>query len=750
MPGRSSESVRVSRRRLLGGAAVGLLSASLIGCDDPNRRRHADPPPDSMIDDVDPFIGTDGSGNTYPGAHLPFGFAAPSPDTDNPTSAGYDPAEPIVGFSQTHVSGTGGSSRYGNFRVTPGIGPIRLGTQRYDKADEQATPGSYAVRLTGVNIQVELTATRRCAVHRYTFPDADGGHLIIDAGSVININEGQTVRSAVVRVIGNSQVEGSVTVTGGWGSGDAHYTLYFAAELSRSFTDFTTYSGGRKTTGRSVTGDTVGAALSVDTKGARTVELRVALSFISTNWARATLQDEIGDHGFDAVRAAARRSWQDVLSHAIVDGGSAAQRATFATALYHCHLMPHDLTGDNPWWSGIGPHYEDYYTLWDTSRALHPLLTLLQPGRQTDMVSSLLATYQHTGWLPDARIAGVNCYIQGGTSGDVLVADAIVKGLDIDGKLAYQAIRKDGERNSPDPSVAGRQLTDYLRLGYLPVDGRWAHDPHGDRCASRTLEYAWEDFCISQVARHRGDGATAERYLRRSLNWSHLWDPTTRTIRPRYADGRWLSPFDPADAGSSHFYEGSAYQYTTLVPHDVQGLINRMGGTAAFVAWLDALFARNRYSASNEPDLHAPFLYLYAGRPDRTATITRSLLAEQYQAKRDGLPGNDDAGALSAWYVWTALGLYPNPGQDWYHLGSPLFPAATIQVGDGRTLRITATDTSTANRYVQRVTLRGKPVTQPWVRHSDLVKGGTLAFEMGPKPSGWATNGRPPSVTAYR
>ncbi|MGA8116854.1 MAG: GH92 family glycosyl hydrolase [Actinocatenispora sp.] len=746
----------VSRRGLLRTLGVTGLAATglgmLTGCDTGSP---SDGDPDdgaTMLADVDPMIGTATPGNTYPGAHLPFGFAAASPDTEGPSSAGYSTTGRIIGFSQTHVSGTGGESRYGNVRVTPLTGSVRLTGLASGRADERAEPGYYSVRLTAPNVLVELTATRRCAVHRYTFPHDGDGHLLIDASSVIDLNDSQTARTSEIRLLGRNRFEGTVTVTGGWGDRGGEYTLHFAGQFDRSFSDFATFVDDRITRGfREVTGGSrqrVGAVVTVPTTMERAVEMRVAVSFLSTDQAHSTLDSEIGIRGFNEIRDSARRRWRDALSRITVRGGTAEQRAVFATALYHCQLMPHDLTGENVWWNSDTPHYEDFYTLWDTSRCLHPLLTLIQPGRQSDMVSSLVETYQHTGWLPDARIAGANCFIQGGTNGDVLVADALVKKLPgVDYRTAYRALRQDGEHNSPRPQVEGRELDDYLRLGYLPVNPKSSDDPHGDRSASRTLEYALGDFCINQVARHFGDTTVADRYLRRSLNWVNLWDNETRLIRPRHSDGGWLSPFDPDDAGTPHFYEGSAYQYTTFVPHDVRGLILRMGGDGAMVAYLDALFDKGRYNAANEPDMQAPYLYLHAGRPDRAADITRRLLAEQYGTGPDGLPGNDDAGAMSAWYVWTALGLYPNAGHSWYYLSSPLFPDARIRLSGDRSLRIRARGASETNRYVQSVHLNGRPVNGPWIQHADLVRGGTLEFVLGRRPSRWGRSHRPPSVT---
>ncbi|GIL26603.1 GH92 family glycosyl hydrolase [Actinocatenispora comari] len=738
------------RRTLLAGGVAGLASAGLVtGCDSDRPTGKSGPPPPSMVDDVDPLIGTATPGNTYPGAHLPFGFVAASPDTDNPSSAGYTPTDPIVGFSQTHVSGTGGDSRYGNFRVTPITGRVRLDGLGSGRSGEHAEPGYYKVLLTYPKVLTELTATRRCAVHRYTFPDDKGGHLIIDASSVIMTGGAQQPKHTRLAVVGNNSIEGSVTVTGGWGDRGGQYTLHFAAQLDQHFADVATFVDGALDHGfREVTGGAkqrVGAVLSVRSSLRRAVQLRIAVSFVSVAQARSTLDKELGFRSFDAVRADAKAAWRDAMSRAVVSGGTAEQRTVFATALYHCQLMPHDVTGENVWWQGRTPHYEDFYTLWDTHRAVHPLLTLIQPKRQAQMVNSLIETYQYTGWLPDARIAGVNSYIQGGTSGDVVIADAVVKKLPgIDVKTGYRAIRKDGEQNSPKPQIEGRELDDYLRLGYLAIDQQRPDDPHGSRVGSRTLEYAYEDFCIGRVAEHVGDDAVAAKYQQRAKNWAKLWDSTTGVIRPRYSDGRFLSPFDPNDASTPYFYEGSAFQYTTMVPHDVPGLIDRFGGDKKFVAFLDRLFSRDRFDASNEPDLLAPYLYLHAGRPDRTADLTRQLLATGYHAAPDGLPGNDDAGAMSAWYVWTALGLYPNPGQDWYYLTSPLFEHAVLRLADDRTLTITAPGASDTNRYVQSVQLGGKPVPGPWLRHRDLLRGGELRFRLGSKPSGWGVGNRPP------
>jgi predicted alpha-1,2-mannosidase len=375
------------------------------------------------------------------------------------------------------------------------------------------------------------------------------------------------------------------------------------------------------------------------------------------------------------------------------------------------------------------------------------------------MVRSLVDTYRHTGWIPDARVAGANGLTQGGSNGDVLVADALVKGLrGIDYETAYAALLKDAEEDSPRPVLEGREISEYKRLGYLSLQK--------ERSASRTLEYAYDDFCIAEVARRLGKANDAEKYLQRSKNWTKLWDAKTRTVRPREANGEWMEPYDPLKIYSldsarfswwgAPYYEGSGYQYSTYVPHDVQGLINRLGGDAQFVAWLDAFFDNitgsgkdnsGLYTQGNEPDLLAPYLYIHAGRADRTQEAVRRILEKEYHPGRAGLPGNDDAGTMSSWYVWNALGLYPNAGQPYYYIGSPLFRRAQINLGNGRKFTIDAANSSLTNKYIRRATLNGRTLNRAWLSHAEVARGGRLVLSMSDTPSRWGAGRRPPSVS---
>jgi predicted alpha-1,2-mannosidase len=704
---------------------------------------------------ANPFLGADSGGNTVPGAEVPFGFVSLSPDTTHGSTSGYDSEGLIIGFSHTHVSGTGGGSKYGNFRVTPAIGDDAWGNLAFPKAEERANPGYYAVTIgrPGKQIRAELTASRLVGVERFTFPPTAEARVVLDASATILLGGGgPKSQGGTVTVIDPRHIAGSMRFEGGFGN-TIPFTLHFYGELDRPALDagrwqaeegaITRIAGVGSSTG----GDTrhslrnrLGTWATFDTRQNRIVQLKLGVSFISVEQARRNMEREVPG-SFDTARAAAEAQWADALGKIEVEGGTAEQRRLFYSALYRTQLMPHDLIGENVWWKSAEPHYEDYYCIWDTFRTLHPLLTLIQPERQRGMVRSLLDTYAHTGWLPDARIAGATGPSQGGSNGDVVIADAIVKGLGgFDQKLALEAMLKDGEVDSPDPLNVGRDLNDYLSLGYMSLTK--------SRSASRTLEYAFDDYAIASAAAKLGRNNVATRYAARSAKWKNLWDPKLECIHPRYADGRWLENFDCArefaDATSDWwdgpFYEGSSSQYSTFVPQDTQGLIKVLGGKAAFTAWLDRFFNKHEYTHGNEPDILATWLYIHAGRPDRTAERIRAIMSKDYNSGRSGIPGNDDAGTLSSWYVWAAIGLFPSSAQPFYYIGSPVFTRSVVHLEGGKMFTVEAPGTSAANLYVQSAELNGEPIDRAWVTHDEVVGGGRLVLHMGPRPSRWAAN----------
>lgn len=717
---------------------------------------------------VDPFVGADRDGNTVPGAAVPFGFANPSPDVVPNTefrfdTSGYESAKPIIGFSQTHVSGTGGESKYGNFRVTPQIGEINLKEFASDKTGEFAAPGYYAVNLTKPNVKAELTTTRLVAVHRYTFPKTAAAQILIDTGAVIFTGGGggrrQRPISTTTRIVAPNRIEGTGNFIGGWNP--SPYTLHFSAEFSRPFKSYGTWRD-RKVypNTETVTGEQTGAGAfaTFDATNNQKIEIKIGISFVSSAKAQTNIKSETANADFDEIRRRAAQIWEETLSKIRVEGGTNEQKQIFYTALYRSHYMPRDVSGENVWWQSNEPHYEDFYAIWDTFRTVHPLLTLIQPERQRDMIRSLVDTYKHTGWMPDARIAGANGMVQGGSNADVLIADASVKNLTgIDYEAAYQAMIKNAEVDSPRSAYEGRELGEYKTRGYLSMKY--------ERSASRTVEYAYNDFCIAQVAKGLGKTADYQKYLNRAKNWMNLWDAETKSIRPRNGNGEWMKPFDKTklymlDAPrftwmSAPYYEGSAYQYSTYVPHDVKGLIGKVGGDAEFVRWLDDFFGagdenlrrEGLYTHVNEPDILAAFLYIHAGRADKTQETVREIMQTEYRTGRAGLPGNDDAGTMSSWFVWNAIGLYPNAGQNFYYIGSPIFSRSTIDLGNGKNFTVESPNASAANKYVQSATLNGKPLNRAFLTHKEITRGGRIVLQMGDKPSAWASANRPPSMS---
>jgi predicted alpha-1,2-mannosidase len=617
------------------------------------------------------------------------------------------------------------------------------------------------VKLTKPGVRAELTATRRVALHRYTFPATKEARLLLDPASFTTTdNRGrQQPFDCLAVIVAPDRVEGTASFLSGWNP--SNYTLHFSARFSRPFTSHGVWRDDFLHPGETLANNQrgpVGVWLDFDTTTDPVVEVRVGLSFVSPAQARRNIDEETNNASFEGIRGRAETLWRDVLAKIEVTGGSPAQRRLFHSSLYRSHYMPHELTGENVWWKSDEPHYEDFYCLWDTFRCLHPLLTIIQPERQRDMVRSLVDTYRHTGWMPDARIAGANGMTQGGSNSDVVIADALLKGLEgIDYQTAFEAMLKNGEVDSPRPLFEGREVSEYIQRGYMALNQT--------RSASRTMEYAYNDFCIALVARKLGRNDIAARYFKRSKNWTNLWCEETRTIRPRHPDGRWMEDYSPTAEYSlardryswwgAPYYEGTGYQYATYVPHDPEVLMAKLGGPEPFASWLDVFFRlaptpagldpKGLYTHTNEPDMLASYLYLHAARPDRTQQIVRDILAREYRPARDGLPGNDDAGTMSAWYVWNAIGLYPNAGQPFYYLVSPIFEKSRIDLGGGKSLVIEAPGTSADNRFIRGVTLNGRDLGRLWLTHAELAAGGVLRFDLDSNPSDWGNRRMPPS-----
>ncbi|MBK5091251.1 GH92 family glycosyl hydrolase [Burkholderia sp. R-69927] len=707
---------------------------------------------------VYPFLGVDWGGEVFLGAAVPFGVVKLGPDVESfdgqPVGSGYASTGLVDGFSHLHLSG--GSGKYGNILIAPVTGRLDPGDIKSARSGEDASVGYYRTRLTRYDTLAELTATRRVGFHRYTFPSNPDSHITVDVAHLLsrgNTAESQQFLGGKVTVLSDHEVTGVGRYRGGWNEG-GEYRVYFYLIADTAAQHTQTWAGPTVSSSKSSSTDSdtpLGASLDYATTAGQVVQLKVGISFISEDQARRNVKTEAPGWSFDTVRNAAVDAWNQSLSHIRISGATDSQRRQFFTAMYHTMLVPSDRTGENPLWKSSEPYYDDYYAIWDTFRTESPLLTLIAPDRERDIIRSLIDIYRHEGYMPDARSGNTSGRTQGGSNADVMVADAYVKGITgIDYESAFKAMQKDAEVPPPDPHMEGRGgLLDYNSKGYVTTAD--------ERSGSRTVEYAYDDFAIAELACGLGHDDAARRYAVRAGNWANLWDSSLSNdgvsgfIRPRNPDGSW-APADLTVRGTwpNFEYEGDIWTYSLYAPQDVRRLMEMSGGKKNFIRRLDTLFYHRHFDMSNEPGFLLPMLYLWAGRPDRVADLITLGLEREFLDSRGGLPeGNDDSGAMSSWLIFQSLGIYPNAGQDVYLIGTPSFPEAEIDMPSGKVFRILARnlDREHANRYVQSATLDGKPLDTAWFRHSQIANGGTLELTMGPVPSDWGTRLPPPSLS---
>ena len=724
-------------------------------------------PASRLANQIDPMLGVDAGGNVFPGPSLPFGMIKPGPDmaaADNAPNAGWTAEGDIRGFSQTHVSGTGGGAKYGNLLLMPTTGaPAPLDSLSPRRA-EHASAGFYGVKLARYGLGVEIAAARRSAIYRVQYPESAQANLLLDVGDCLEAKtdtygESQSITGSEINVLSATELAGSTSVTGGWNKQPNSYTVYFYAKTDTAAATWGTWLNSELQAGnKHVLGQArqkAGAWLSFKTHAGQTIQIKIGISFVSVQQAKRNLEAEIPGFDFAATQKAATAAWDKALSRVDLKGATAEQAQIFYTALYHTMLAPTDRSGENPLWKSDEPYYDDYYAIWDTFRTSGPLLTLIAPERETAIVRALVDLYRHEGWLPDARSGNYNGRTQGGSNAEFLLTDAFVKGLKgIDWQTAYAAEVNDAEVAPADALKEGRGgLDDWHRLGYVSLEG-W------DRPGSVSMEYAADDFEIALLAKGLGKQSDYEKYLKRSGNWKNLWDSDfaeggfTGFIRPRHRDGSWLKPFTAMDGctwGGKTFYEGNSWTYSTFVPQDVAGLIEKAGGPDEFVKRLDAFFAvAGRYDVGNEPGFLSPYLYNWAGRPDKTAEHLRAIIAASYHAGPKGLPGNDDSGAMSSWFVFGQMGIFPNAGQDVYLIGSPAFTETTMHLAGGKDFVIEAKNVSAENKYVVAAELNGKPLQRSWLRHEEIAAGGRLVLTMATAPAHWAEGNPPPSTQPNR
>ena len=701
---------------------------------------------------VDPFVGTGGHGHTYPGPALPFGMIQPGPDTrltgwDGCSGYHHDDST-VVGFSHTHLSGTGVSD-YGDILFLPATGPVRIRSgyenpggegygSRFRKETEKAEAGYYRVRLDESGVDVELTATTRTGWHRYTFPESESAHLLVD------LTHRDPVIESHLRIVDDTTIEG-MRRSRAWA---ADQPVHFVAKLSRPFEAVLYVDDEPRPTLREARGTNTKAVLRFRTRAGEPIVVKLAISAVDLEGARRNLETEGKAWDFDAVRGAARSAWSRALSRIEVEGSDEARKRIFYTALYRAMLQPNvfqDVDGrhlgmDRRIHVARGYTRHTVFSLWDTFRAAHPLYTILEQKRTADFIRTFLEQYREGGRLPVWELWGneTDCMI--GYHSVSVIVDAWVKGIrGFDADLALAAMKA-----SANADRSG--LPAYRAHGYVPADRE-------GESVSKTLEYAYDDWCIARFARDIGREEDAREFLRRAQGWQHLAAPDG-FLRPR-ANGMWVSPFDPAEV-TFHYTEANAWQYRFFVPQDVSGLMRRLGGPPALERSLDELFGAEsrlpgrdqpdisglvgQYAHGNEPSHHMAYLYAFAGAPHKTQAMARRLMDEMYSARPDGLAGNEDCGQMSAWYVLSALGLYPvTPGTGDYVIGTPLFDRATIHLGNGKSFVIRAVRPDDRAFYVQSLALNGRAYSRAFLPHDVLMKGGELVFNLGPRPSSWGS-----------
>jgi predicted alpha-1,2-mannosidase len=703
---------------------------------------------------VNPFIGTGNLGHTFPGATLPFGMVQPSPDTRLKgwgSCGGYVYTDPVIfGFSQTHLSGVG-IPDYGDILLLPATGPVKwrvgyLGTSeeapgfdsqgygsRYDKASERAAPGSYAVVLKDYGVKAELTATTRVAFHRYTFQRAQGAHVFLD------LSHHDLLLEYHLRIVDDHTVTG-LRRSKAWAK---NQPVYFVATFDHAFR---AELGGDPLRAELRPPDR--AALHFKVRPGEQVLAKVAISAVDEAGAQRNLE-ELPGWDFDATRASARKIWNQHLGRVEVEGGTHEQQRIFYTALYHTMIQPNTFQDADGRYLGrdMKVHQAEGWTqhtvfsLWDTYRAAHPLYTLLQPTRDLEFIRTFLAEYRDGGRLPVWELWAneTNCMI--GYHAVPVIVDAWMKGLrGFDADLALAAMRHSADENS-------RGLEAYRQHGYIPAEA----EPES---VSKTLEYAYDDWCIGIFAQDLGKPNIAKMYFARAQAWQHMLDPEG-FFHPRQ-NGMWVAPFNPL-AVTFHFTEATPWQYAFSVPQDLNGFIRRLGGADRLGERLDGLFAASskvegweeedvtgllgQYAHGNEPSHHIAYLYPYAGQPWKTQARVRQLMDELHHDRPDGLCGNEDCGQMSAWYVFSALGFYPVcPGRPEYVVGSPCFTRATIHLPNGKNVVIRAEGQGKDRPYIQSATWDGKPFTTSWILHEQLLQGGEWTFVMGSKPSAWGSS----------
>lgn len=704
---------------------------------------------------VNPFIGTGAvesslSGNNYPGATVPFGMVQLSPDTrevpDWAQASGYDYNDStIYGFSHTRLSGTGASD-FIDILMFPTVSDKTKSIFAHQQ--EQARPGYYQVLLADEGIQAELTASVHVGVHRYTYPQGKEAKLWLDLDH--SANKGSWNRRIIqsqIRLVSPTVVEGYRIITG-WAK---LRKIYFHMEFSKPIQYSELHDGGRKHKNTPViNGTELRGLFAFDLQQDRELTCKVALSPVSIDNARLNMSGEVPGWDFDSIAAAAENSWEKELEKIDVQGTD-LQKTIFYTALYHTMIQPNTMSDVNGEYMAADyttrkvadneVHYSTF-SLWDTFRGAHPLYTLMHAGRTPDFVKSLIRQYDYYGYLPIWQLWGQDNYCMIGNHSIPVIVDAVLKGIaGVDEEKAYEAVR-----NSSMTSHPNSPFDVWEKYGYMPENIQ-------TQSVSITLEQAFDDWCVAQLAKKLGKQEDYNHFMKRSAFYRNLFNPETRFFQPKNDKGEWIEPFDPYKYGANGGYpftEGNAWQYFWYVPQNIPDLISLTGGNKAFTAKLDTFFTINhqsgelndnasgfvgQYAHGNEPSHHVAYLYACAGEPWKTQKYVAHIMNELYNDSSSGYAGNDDCGEMSAWYVFGALGFYPvNPVSGEYVIGTPMLEKAVMNLPGGKTFTVKAPRKKGNEIYIRSMKLNGKKYTKNYITHQDIMNGGTLEFVMSASP----------------
>lgn len=695
---------------------------------------------------VDPFIGTGGHGHTFPGATVPFGMVQISPDTrwENwDGSSGYHYSDnTIMGFSQTHLSGTG-APEFCDVLLMPTVGEIQIlpGDEEDSKTgyrsefsheSETASPGYYSVILDDYKVKAELTATTRSGFHRYTFPETQNANIIIDLKNRDHVLESN------IEFISDTEIQG-LRKSRRWAK---EQFVYFYAKFSKPFSSYGIALNDTLVEGiDNAEGKNIRAFVNYSTNKNEQILVKIGISAVSIEGAKKNLEAENISWDFDGIAADAKKEWNEFLSKIEIEGETDRERRIFYTGLYHTAIAPNIFMDVDRKYRGVdhkihtANDFTNYtvFSLWDTFRAAMPLYTIIDQKRYTDYIKTFLEMYRVGGRLPQWELAGNYTGVMIGYHTHSAILDAYTKGLrDFDFELAFEAMKKRVEN-----------IPYYKDLGFIPADKVGGS-------VSMVMEYSYNDWSVAQMAKHLEKEIDLQDFQQRARFYQNMFDPTTGFMRPKNLDGTWVSPFDPTE-GSDHFVEGNSYQYSLFAPHDVNGLIRLIGSEDNFGNWLDSLFTVEskhdeeaidatgligQYAHGNEPSHHMAYLYNYAGVPWKTQSMVREILESMYNDKPDGLSGNEDCGQMSAWYIFSAMGFYPVcPGEPNYIIGSPIFDKVTINLENGKKFTIQARNVSNKNIYIQSAKLDGIDYTKSWFTHDDIMNGSEFIFEMGDSPN---------------